>query len=333
MWSLEGSGWGDAECVEYLRFTRAQIAQLITYLQIEKFAQLRHACRYTVSAEQALCMLLYRMASPSRLQDMVLVFRVSRSYISSITNTLVDYLYDLFREKLFWDHKRLTLQQLQQYANAIERSTGVVHTWGFIDGTVRPIARPISEQYSGHTGFYGMKFQSIVTPDGLISSLYGPEIVPKEDGILWAECGLEPILRRLFESNLVSNPSNSGTLYLYGNPAYVPSFGIMGPFQQKPGQMLSPTEHATNVMMASAGAAVEWAFDIVVELFSFSKCKQNQKLTVTPVDNYYAISVLLFNCHTIFQRGNKISEHFKGLCPPPPSLAEYLNRMLSLTAY
>ena len=277
-------------------------------------------------------MLLYRLASPSRLQDMVLVFRVSRSYISSITNTLVDYLYGLFKEKLFWDHKRLTLQKLQQYAKAIEKSAGVVNIWGFIDGTVRPIARPIAEQYSGHTGSYGMKFQSIVTPDGLISSLYGPEIVPKEDRILWMECGLEPILRNLFESNLVSNSSDSSMLFLYGNPAYVPSVGIMGPFQQKPGQMLSPVEHATNVMMASAGV-VEWAFDIVVKLFSFSQCKQNQKLTVTPVDTYYAISVLLFNCHTILRRGNRISEHFKSLCPPPSSLAEYLNSMLSLITY
>lgn len=333
VWSLEGSGWSDAECVEYLRFTRVQIAQLIIHLQIERFAQLRHSCRYTVSAEQALCMLLYRLASPSRLQDMVLVFRVSRSYISSITNTLVDYLYGLFKEKLLWDHKRLTLQKLKQYAKAIEKSTGVVNIWGFIDGTVRPIARPMAEQYSGNTGSYGMKFQSIVTPDGLISSLYGPEIVPKEDRILWTECGLEPILRTLFESNLVSNSSDSRMLYLYGSPAYVPSVGIMGPFQQKPGQMLSPVEHTTNAMMASAGVVVEWAFDIVVKLFSFSQWKQNQKLTVTPVDTYYAISVLLFNCHTILRRGNQISEHFKSLCPPPSSLAEYLNSMLSLTSY
>ena len=45
--------------------------------------------------------------------------------------------------------------------------------WGFIHRTVHLIARPILEQkgyYSGHGGYHGIKFQSIVTPDGLIST-------------------------------------------------------------------------------------------------------------------------------------------------------------------
>jgi len=81
---------------------------------------------------------------------------------------------------------RLSLQRLQLYAAAVTATVGVQELviWGFIDGTVRPIARPLVRQedyYSGHKGYYGLKFQSIVTPDGFISSLYGPELGPKGD--------------------------------------------------------------------------------------------------------------------------------------------------------
>ena len=51
------------------------------------------------------------------------------------------------------------------------------HCWGFIDGTARHICRPSvnqEEYYSGHKRHHCIKFQSTVTPDGLIISLLGP---------------------------------------------------------------------------------------------------------------------------------------------------------------
>ncbi|RPB22369.1 hypothetical protein L211DRAFT_788841, partial [Terfezia boudieri ATCC MYA-4762] len=60
-----------------------------------------------------LYMLLYRLASPSRLIDMMQVFGVSRSYISSIVNDLAAYLYKRYHENLYWDKQRLIYQQLK----------------------------------------------------------------------------------------------------------------------------------------------------------------------------------------------------------------------------
>ena len=48
---------------------------------------------------------------------------------------------------------------------------------GFIDGTVRPISCPGRNQrvmYIGQKKVHSNKFQSIVTPNGLIVNLYGP---------------------------------------------------------------------------------------------------------------------------------------------------------------
>lgn len=111
---------------------------------------------------------------------MIQIFGVSQGHISSIVNGLASFLYTQFQPVLYWNPVRLSLQQLQLYAAAVTATVGVqeLGIWGFIDGTVWPIARPLvgqEEYYSEHKGYHGIKLQSIVTPDGLISSLYGPE--------------------------------------------------------------------------------------------------------------------------------------------------------------
>ena len=49
--------------------------------------------------------------------------------------------------------------------------------FGFIDGTVRPISRPMSNQrvvYNGHKRVHALKFQAVTLPNGLIANIYGP---------------------------------------------------------------------------------------------------------------------------------------------------------------
>ena len=48
---------------------------------------------------------------------------------------------------------------------------------GFINGTLRAICKPklLQEKvYSGHKGFHGLKYQSVVTPYGMTANLSGP---------------------------------------------------------------------------------------------------------------------------------------------------------------
>ena len=68
-------------------------------------------------------------------------------------------------------------QQLESFARAIhQRGAALSNCWGFVDGTVRPICRPGEHQrimYNGHKRVHGIKFQSVVAPNGLIANLYG----------------------------------------------------------------------------------------------------------------------------------------------------------------
>ena len=71
----------------------------------------------------------------------------------------------------------LTPDQLYTYAQAVhQRSDPLQNCFGFVDVTVRPIARPKYHQrilYDGHKGVHAIKFQSIVLPNGIIGNLSG----------------------------------------------------------------------------------------------------------------------------------------------------------------
>ena len=321
-WSLAEAGWGDTECLEYLRFSQGEIRQLIQNLGLAEWVNSEQKVPggYARSEEQGFCMLLYRLATPGRLKDMMQVFVVSRSQICCIVNDLGRFLYERYREKLLWDSRRLSLDQLNTYVQAIDDTVGEsTQTWGFIDGTVRPVARPTEEQqryYSGHKGYHGIKYQSIVTPDGLISSLYGPELGPKGDWKVWQESEIEERLRHIFTGS-------NNVLYLYGDPAYAPSYGIRGPYRA--GRLgLTPEQEAFNVVMSKYRIVVEWGFGNILNQFTSGEWKRMQKTGLSPVSINYMISVLLYNCQTCLRQRNQIRDHF-GNRVHPPSLETYLS--------
>lgn len=121
-WSLADAGWGDTECLEYLRFSQVEITELIRHLGLAEWVDdtVKMPGGYSRCAEQGFCMLLYRLASPGRLKDMIQVFGVSRSQISCVVNDLARFLHERFYRKLLWDHQRLSLEQLRRYVQAIK---------------------------------------------------------------------------------------------------------------------------------------------------------------------------------------------------------------------
>ena len=189
-WTLK---WGDIECGEYLRFTGCEIAELAECFQLNghEFKTIMTDVGYPTTGERALCVTFYRLAYPMQLKYMMQIFHCSRSAISITVNHVVTYLYTKYH-KLEWDFQ---LPQIKEYEATIAQACPGIHgIWGFIDGTVRPIARPLVDQegyYSGHKWYHGVKYQGIVTPDGLISSLYGPDFGPVGDWKLWKECQIE----------------------------------------------------------------------------------------------------------------------------------------------
>ena len=95
-----------------------------------------------------------------------------------ITNEVIDNIFNNHSHRISeWNDDILNPQLLQEYADVIHaKGAPLENCFGFIDGTVRPIARPDQQQrivYNGHKRVHSLKFQSVALPNGLIGNMYG----------------------------------------------------------------------------------------------------------------------------------------------------------------
>jgi hypothetical protein len=187
---------------------------------------------------------------------------------------------------------------------------------GFVDGTLRPIARPKDDQrsfYSGHKKHHGYKYQGVSFPDGLLLSIDGPFEGRANDFRIVGLSGLERRLRAI-------NEGYEKALVLYGDNAYRSLDLIVGPFLGTN----DPEEVRFNYQMSTVRISVENAFGLTQTMWSSLALAMSQKSGLMPVACYFEVSVLLTNCLSCVVgggTGNSIARRFG--CPPF-TIEEYL---------
>jgi hypothetical protein len=129
---------------------------------------------YKVPYETGLLILLYQLSRPRTIHpDMEKYFGIQQSCLLAIIYTFSEVFYAVAIPYLS-DPTFIFHHQMQyDYADFILGKTNglVANVWGFIDGTLQKTTR---SSYSGHKRSHGIKFQSVVVPDGLIALLFGP---------------------------------------------------------------------------------------------------------------------------------------------------------------
>ena len=240
-------------------------------------------------------------------------FHRSKFELSLIISEVVDDIYNRFKHLVTDLH--LDLQTMESYASAISAKGSPIDTCiGFIDGTVRPICRPIDGQrlfYNGHKRVHALKFQSVTYPNGIIANMFGPVEGRRHDAYLLAESNLIEKLADL--------PRRAdGVAYcLYGDPAYPLNEQLICPFR---GAVLTEDQQQFNTLMSGVRQTVEWSFGKITTNFAFLDFKKDLKILLQPVAKYYIIGALLTNFHTCFY-SSQTSEYFG--CDPP-TLESYL---------
>ena len=163
-------------------------------------------------------------------------------------------------------------KSLRHFAAAVhDEGAPLENCWGFIDGTVRPLCKPDQNQrilYNGHKRVHGIKFQSVVAPNGLIASLFGPVEGRRHDSGMLADSGL------LQELSQYSFAPDGTPLCVYGDPAYPLRVHLQGPFK---GANLTPAEQQFNKAMSQVRVSVEWLFWDIVNYFAFLDFKKELK--------------------------------------------------------
>ena len=84
--------------------------------------------------------------------------------------------------------------------------------------------------------------------------------------------------------------------------------------------IITEEQQSFNQGMSKVRVSVEWAFGKVVQYFAFPDFKKNLKILLQPIGKYYAVGVILTNCHTYIY-GSVTSSFFH---VPPPDVQTYL---------
>lgn len=146
------------------------------------------------------------------------------------------------------------------YASRIEQSGAFLDRCvGFIDGTALFIPWPGGGLqracYSGHKRRHAIKYQSVLSPDGLIFHLHGPVEGRRHDMTLYHESGLDAIpANELFIDGV--------QFRIYGDATYFLRLWLQTAFQG----ILTALEAAFNDSMKIPRTAVECGFNNVKQM-------------------------------------------------------------------
>lgn len=155
-------------------FNREQISDLWKKLRIPDVVHI--TVRDAVPGAEAMCILLQRFSYPARWIDLRQMFGRSEAALSRILLTVADHVECNF----CWafesrDQSRLTEEDFALFCCMIAAKGGVLEgCFGFVDRNARHIARSKRLQrecFSGHKRQHCMKWQKIVTPNGIMCKL------------------------------------------------------------------------------------------------------------------------------------------------------------------
>eukprot|EP00954_Amorphochlora_amoebiformis_P006578 515603-Amorphochlora_amoeboformis.AAC.1 len=167
--------WDDDLFVRFTRFARADLHRIGTACGLGAINRTSERDRY--SRLEGMIILLNRLSYPSKWDSLVGTFERSPSSMSRIFSDVLRRIYMSCANSISLNKEHF-LVNLQRFSNAIQLKGGhQLDCVGFIDGTIRPCCRPCEGQravYNGNKKVHSLKFQSVVVPDGLIISLYGP---------------------------------------------------------------------------------------------------------------------------------------------------------------
>ncbi|KIJ55884.1 hypothetical protein M422DRAFT_150486, partial [Sphaerobolus stellatus SS14] len=166
----------------------------------------------------AMCMLLSRLAWPSRLCNVEMQFGWERSRFSQITHITASFLLQQWKHLLHFNPTHLTREKLSSFAQAINSKGAPINCIAaLIDGTLQKNARPVQNRclvYNGWKQMHCLKYHAVIAPDGLIIHMYGPVDGRRHDETVYKESGLAELLDKHFWT------PNDDALFIYRDPAY-----------------------------------------------------------------------------------------------------------------
>lgn len=260
--------WSDKECWVDCRFRKRDVLRIAAMLGLDdnEVVLPRPAYIHTSSVE-LFCLLCRRLAFPCRYSDLLPKFGRSEPHLCSMFNFILSHFYDRYSWLLqSFEQPWLSRENLSLYAERVHaKGAPLDNCWGFVDGTVRGIARPQEDQrlfYNGHKRKHALKYQAVTAANGLIANFFGPIEGARHDSYMLRQSGLLQQLQQF------SYGRNGELLCIYGDGGYPFSAHLQTGFRD-------PVNNQAiyNRDMSRARVTVEWAFGQVIEKFKFTDHK------------------------------------------------------------
>ena len=204
------NSYGDDDVVAQFRFMKRDIHRLRDALDLPNKIT-RHFYNDLVvdSTEEALCIVLSRLAYPCRYVDMGPLLGRSVPQLSMIFTQIIDLMDSSHNHRL---------------SDSVHRKGAALdNVLAFIDGTVRPCCRRKVNQRilnNGHKRLHALKYQSVTTPSGMIANLFGPVEGKRHDCAILYMSGLLQTLQRY------SHGPNGEVLCIFGTMHFVESINF-----------------------------------------------------------------------------------------------------------
>ena len=329
-WSFDNM-FSEPSCWEYFRFRKEDMPDLLNELQFPVVAGMvrvvnrpgpgQRLVSYSFHPMELLCTFLWRMAYPGTWDRSIQILggRSASAYKYAFYYAL-NHIYRNFKHCIN-DISRWEGNCAEWAAAIRDQGAPAPRCIGFIDGTFRPCCRPVQNQrlvYSGYYKSHGLKFQSVIGPNGLIVDLSKCVVGRRGDGYLLHR---SRFLRRM--ARLVA--AEGRPFYVYGDPAYALSRYIL---RGHKGAMSAQMQRFCTEM-SRVRTSVEWGFGLIVRDWAFLDFKKNIKLLLQPIGKLFFVGALLMNMktcmtadHPLDAFGNQIAAKF---LVTPPSLHDYLH--------
>ena len=324
---FDWGSWSDAKCQDSLHMRRVHVDQLLDLFVVPALsnhprwnADLRcffslNKCRFSVQEVLVTVLARFRSADHWSHVAQILGGRHESAY-KILFNEVVCLLHSFWFDRLM--DMRPWAQECVVWARAIHRKTQASpRCIGMLDGTFIEIPKPTGDlvqrqMYNRYYRGHGIKFQSVVVPNGLLFNLHGPNAGKYPDSKILGKSGLMDQMAELSEL--------AGTHYvLYADCAYGLEPHLLRGLKRNMIRNREAQEYQS--AMNSPRTSVEWGFGEVAQDWPWLRRKTLQKVLLSPVAVFWQMAAVLSNVKTCLKRGNVITDFF-GL--RPPTIARYL---------
>ena len=130
---------------------------------------------HSIIGMEGLCILLRRLAYPSRYSDVIPRSGLPVPVLCTVCNDVFDFIYGKHNHRITqWNPTILSPADLQIYSDAVAaKGAALQNCFGFIDSTVCPICRLGEQQrilYNEQRRLHSLKFQAVVLANELIGN-------------------------------------------------------------------------------------------------------------------------------------------------------------------